>query len=173
MVFPYYRRLSKADQATYRRSDEVRSIPLPDALSLQPLARAVEQALATGERTAVLRAARDLSNGVTRALGLPPVRLEVLDARPSSRTQELHGLYTLPEQGRARIQVWMRTAKQGRVVAWKTFLRTLLHELCHHIDFTSLDLDPSFHTEGFFRRESSLFHQLVPAPDALAEEREP
>ena len=58
----------------------------------------------------------------------------------------------------------MRTAKRKQVVAVKTFLRTLLHELCHHLDYTLLKLDDSFHTEGFFRRESHLFTQLYSDP---------
>jgi hypothetical protein len=40
-------------------------------------------------------------------------------------------------------------------------LRTLLHELNHHLDYEVLKLEDSFHTEGFFKRESSLFKQLV------------
>ncbi|WP_233610131.1 MULTISPECIES: hypothetical protein [Corallococcus] len=55
----------------------------------------------------------------------------------------------------------MRTAKRGRVVAFRTYLRTFLHELCH-LDFLWLELPSSFHTEGFFQRESSLFGQRVP-----------
>ena len=50
------------------------------------------------------------------------------------------------------------------MVAFRTWLRTFLHELCHHLDFMLLELPHSFHTEGFFKRESSLFHQLVPRP---------
>jgi hypothetical protein len=56
----------------------------------------------------------------------------------------------------------MRTARQRRVVAFRTFLRTVLHELCHHLDYLFYRLPDSFHTEGFYKRESSLFHQLVP-----------
>ena len=55
----------------------------------------------------------------------------------------------------------MRTAKRSDVVAFKTFLRTLLHELCHHLDYEYLELEDSFHTQGFFKRESSLFHQII------------
>src|SRR5438874_5763185 len=55
----------------------------------------------------------------------------------------------------------MRTAKQKRVVAFRTYLRTLLHEVGHHLDYTVLGLEESYHTEGFYKRESSLFHQLV------------
>jgi hypothetical protein len=47
------------------------------------------------------------------------------------------------------------------VVRFRTFLRTLLHEVLHHLDVTLLGLDDSFHTEGFFKRESSLVRQLV------------
>jgi hypothetical protein len=56
----------------------------------------------------------------------------------------------------------MRTAKRKRVVAFRTYLRTLLHEVGHHVDYTGLRLAESYHTDGFYKRESSLFHQLVP-----------
>jgi hypothetical protein len=56
----------------------------------------------------------------------------------------------------------MRTSEQKKVVRFKTFLRTLLHELCHHLDFTLFRLTDTYHTEGFFKRESSLVRQLVP-----------
>ncbi|MBK8019762.1 MAG: SprT-like domain-containing protein [Betaproteobacteria bacterium] len=31
----------------------------------------------------------------------------------------------------------------------RTFLRTLLHELCHHLDYEMFRLEETFHTEGF------------------------
>ena len=57
----------------------------------------------------------------------------------------------------------MLTAKRGQVVAYKTFLRTLVHEMCHHLDYQLLKLGDSFHTDGFFKRESSLVNQLLAA----------
>jgi hypothetical protein len=60
----------------------------------------------------------------------------------------------------------MKTAAHERVVRFRTFLRTLLHEVMHHLDITLLGLDDSFHTEGFFKRESSLVRQLVARPRA-------
>ena len=92
---------------------------------------------------------------------MPAVRVEVLAARPHARWGELHGLYTATRGRAPKIQLWMRTAKQRRVVAFRTYLRTLLHEVGHHIDYTFLRLADSYHTEGFYKRESSLFHQLV------------
>ena len=52
-------------------------------------------------------------------------------------------------------------AAEGPSVAFRTFLRTLLHEVGHHLDYTLLRLGDSFHTQGFYARESHLFHQLV------------
>jgi hypothetical protein len=63
----------------------------------------------------------------------------------------------------------MRTAKRGQVVAFRTFLRTLLHEVCHHLDYTYFQLRESYHTEGFFQRESSLFRIIVQQPSAPAQ----
>jgi hypothetical protein len=55
------------------------------------------------------------------------------------------------------------------VVRFRTFLRTLLHEPCDHLDYERLALPDSFHTEGFYKRESRLLRQLVPsAEDAEA-----
>jgi hypothetical protein len=59
----------------------------------------------------------------------------------------------------------MRTAAKRRTVAFRTFVRTLLHELCHHLDFELYNLPESFHTRGFFQRESSLTRQLLPASE--------
>ncbi|MGH7255674.1 MAG: hypothetical protein ACREI3_07840, partial [Nitrospirales bacterium] len=55
----------------------------------------------------------------------------------------------------------MRTAKRRQVVAFRTFLRTLVHELGHHVDYELLGLAETFHTEGFYKRESNLLHQLL------------
>ena len=73
------------------------------------------------------------------------------------------GLYEPDEVtgGIARITVWMRTARKEQVVKFRTFLRTLLHEVCHHLDYEHYELDETFHTEGFYARESSLMRDLL------------
>ncbi len=162
MPFEYYKRLSRAQQAVYRRSDAVTEVRLPRPADLHPLVEDLAAALATESRARTQAATERLILGLCRALGVPPVRVEVLAARPHARWGELHGLYTTEPGRRPRIQLWMRTAKQRRVVAFRTYLRTLLHELGHHLDYTRLRLPDSLHTEGFYKRESSLFHQLVP-----------
>lgn len=164
MPFPYYRRLSRRGQATYRRSDEVAEVPVPGVEALRPAADALRLALLADDGAAVARSAFAVAAGLCRSLGVPSPQLQIHAVRPRGATHELHGLYVPEPEGGAApvIRVWMRTARQGRVVAFRTFLRTLLHELCHHLDYELLELDESFHTEGFFRRESSLFRQLVP-----------
>ena len=162
MAFGYYARLSKAQQAVYRRSDAVHAVRLPAGDALRPLVEALAAELSSGERARVEATAQRVCDGITDGFRIEPVEVEVLEVRPSDTRQELHGLYTPEEGPRPRIRVWMRTAKQGRVVAHRTFVRTLIHELCHHLDYALLDLDDSFHTEGFFKRESSLCRQLLP-----------
>lgn len=162
MPFSYYARLSARDRAIYRKSDAVTSLALPNAERLRPLVEEMRQALLRDDRRAVEAAAGRLALGLAGQMGLLSVTIEVLAVRPSAEWGELHGLYTRDERRPARIQLWMRTVRHRRVVAFRTFLRTLLHEMGHHVDYELLRLPDSFHTEGFFKRESSLFRQLVP-----------
>jgi hypothetical protein len=162
MPFAYYDRLSPRAKAIYRRSDEITTVALPHPEILRPLVGGLRQALEQEQRRAVEGAAGLVARGILKELELDPIDVQVLAVRPSSRDGELHGLYTREEGEPTRIQLWMRTARHRRVVAFRTFLRTLLHELGHHLDYELFRLADSFHTEGFFQRESSLFRQLIP-----------
>jgi len=163
MPFAYFERLSRRQQGIYLRSDKITAVPLPGAAALRPLVVELGAALESGDRALTESACQLLANGLGRALGLPAVRVTVLAARPHAKWGELHGLYeSTGKPGRPpTITLWMRTARQKRVVAFRTFLRTLLHEMGHHLDYTLLRLGDSLHTQGFYQRESHLFHQLV------------
>jgi hypothetical protein len=164
MPFAYYDRLTRAQKRIYSQSDGVGVMPLPAPPTLRPFVDHLAEALASGDRPATEGAADRLLAGLTAHLQVPPLRVEVLAARPARTWGELHGLYTPTQRGRpARVTVWMRTARHKRIVAFRTFLRTLLHELCHHLDYERLRLADSFHTEGFYKREAHLFHQLLGA----------
>ena len=168
MPFAYYAHLSRRQRAIYDKSDRVTEVRLPGAEPLRPVVFALAEALAREERAETQLACQRLLDGLTDALGVGPVRVEVLAARPHAHWGELHGLYTEARGARPpKITLWMRTARQRRVVAFRTFLRTLLHELCHHLDYQRFRLPDSFHTQGFYKRESSLFHQLVPEQEIL------
>jgi hypothetical protein len=159
---PKYRdRLSRARQRIYDRSNGTPSIRLQASLTLRRAVATLPAILEVGDRSRVERVAQLIADQITVSLHVPPVRLIVGGTRPSNTKGELHGLYTPAENGtRSTIHVWMMTAKRQEVVAPRTFLRTLLHEVCHHLDYALLRLPDSLHTEGFYQRESSLFHQL-------------
>ncbi len=164
MPFAYYDRLTRSQQRVYRQSDSVATISIPRAADLHPLVASLEETLAAEDRTKVQAAADRLLAEVAVRLGVPPLRTQVLAVRPSRGWGELHGLYNGSHAGRvARVSVWMRTAQRHQVVKFRTFLRTLLHEFCHHLDYELLRLGDSFHTDGFYRRESRLLRQLLPS----------
>lgn len=162
MVFAYYSRLTRAQQRIYRASDAIEAVPVPDVEPLRALMPGLAAALQAEDRAATERACAHLAGGLCQRLKVPPVAVSVLAARPHDNWGELHGLYEPLDGRRSRITVWMRTARRRQVVAFKSFLRTVLHELGHHLDYELFRLPESFHTEGFYKRESSLFHQLVP-----------
>ncbi len=166
MPFAYYRRLSPRNRAIYRRSAAIRALELPVLADLHPQVAALEQALCGARPRAIAAAAKRLLAAMSAQLGVVGVDvIRVLEVRPSDATSELHGLYERDEDERTRITVWMRTAAKAQVVAFRTFLRTLLHELCHHLDYELYALPDSYHTEGFFARESSLMRQLAPVEE--------
>lgn len=157
------RRLSRADQRVWDRSNAIAAIRVPPTASLTPLALRLGDALATGERLRVQAASQALLDAFCRALSVAPLRVEIGGIRPTNDHGELHGLYRpAAPGGRDRVDVWMHTARRGQVVAFKTFLRTLLHELCHHLDYEHLKLPRSLHTDGFYKRESSLVYAALP-----------
>jgi hypothetical protein len=160
--FAYYDRLSNRDKAIYRASDRVTEVRLSRPEDLRPIVARVKERLAADDRAGLETACADLCRALTAMVGVPPADVGVMAVRPSLRDAELHGLYTRDEKRRPRIRVWMRTVRYRRVVAFRTFLRTLLHEVGHHLDYEHLRLAHSFHTEGFFKREYSLLYQLVP-----------
>jgi hypothetical protein len=163
MPFAYYDRLSAARKRTYDRSDRILRIEWPDAKTLPPLALAVQAPLEAAERAATEKACQALVDAMNAQLKTPPVKVRVLERRPSNNAGELQGLYEPDEAtgGVARITVWMRTARKEQVVKFRTFLRTLIHEVCHHLDYEHYKLAETFHTQGFYTRESALMRELL------------
>ena len=168
--FAYYENLSADSKRTYRKSDAIVRIEVPDIAGLVPLARAIEPALSSAARDAVEAACQALVDGLNRRLNTPPVKVVVLERRPSNSEGELQGLYEPDEVtgGVARISVWMRTARKEQVVKFRTFLRTLVHEVAHHLDYEHYMLAETFHTQGFYTRESGLMRELLDEPRATA-----
>lgn len=163
--FAYFHSLSKRNQAIYRASDAIAAVPLDEDMlpPLCALAARIQPALKAEKRAEVAKLTNQLVAAMCLLLDVQHVPVVVRLVRPSSHQGELHGLYTRHEDGRCQIEVWMRTAQQARVVAYRTYMRTLLHEVLHHLDYVLFELGDSFHNEGFFKRESDLVRRLVAA----------
>jgi hypothetical protein len=178
MPFAYYERLSPARRSIYRRSDAITTLGLPPGIDAGEIVNAIANALAREHRIGLKRASQQLVDALVGGYRVPRVTVRVLARRPTDDYGELHGLYepvdALQERAertgrppRARITVWMRTAKRRQVVAFKSFLRTLVHEIAHHLDYELFLLEETFHTEGFYKRESSLANALLAQAAAL------
>ena len=76
-------------------------------------------------------------------------------------TTELFGDYN-PKTMLIRLR--MRTAVRKQVTSFGTFLSTLCHEFCHHLDFQRLGFADSWHTRGFYERTAALYHHARGTP---------
>jgi sulfite reductase alpha subunit-like flavoprotein len=163
-------RLTRAQQRQYDRSNQIGAIRLNASPRLRLAAIHLMESLAGADQKRTQLLSQAICDEVCAALRVRSPRVKVEGVRRSNRNGELHGLFsTGPTQGE-KIQVWMFTAKRRQAVAFKTFLRTLVHEICHHLDYALLRLGESFHTDGFFKRESSLVRQILEAlPERRAE----
>jgi hypothetical protein len=162
MPFGYYARLSPARQRTYRDSDAIQSLEPPPGVATGAHVARIRASLAAGSRTDVQKACQALIDALVAGYAVQKIRVRVLAQRPADEEGELHGLYEPDDAPKpAHITVWMRTAARKDVVAFKTFFRTLIHELCHHLDYELFHLVETFHTAGFYKRESTLTHALL------------
>lgn len=155
------RRTFLLHQRLVEQSNRIGGIRLAVSPALRSSVSELGPALASASPARVQPVVQRIADEVCRALRVPRVLVTVELARPHNRSGELHGLYTSSRDAGAHIRLWVLTAKRQQVAAFKTFLRTLLHELCHHLDYTLLRLGGSVHCEGFYKRESSLFRQLT------------
>lgn len=162
MPSEWWRRLPDGQRREYERSDAITRVPLRHSEALSAAVIELDASLRGDDLHGTDRASQLLATRICHGLEVPGVRVRVEGVRPHDQRGELHGLYTPGNgTGHDRILVWMRTAKRGDVVRTKTFLRTLLHEVCHHLDFVLFSLPNSFHSRGFYQRESSLLRVVV------------
>ena len=164
----YFHRLSGHQKRIYLNSDAIDHFDLAPSPGARRILTALMTALETEEVARIGPHARALAAEVCRLLGVPPVDVQVRGVRPHNARGELHGLFYPYDRVRRtppHIILWMRTAQRHDVVKPKTFLRTLMHEVGHYLDYSLLRLGDSFHTAGFFKRESSLVRALLTPPE--------
>ena len=107
----------------------------------------------------VRHACGELLAELSKFYEVPECGIRVLASRPlrvrETWTSELFGDYS-PDT--MLIRVWMRTAIRKEVTSFGTFLSTLCHEFCHHLDFHKFRFPDSWHTRGFYERAGALYH---------------
>jgi hypothetical protein len=162
----YFYRLPARAQRIWLKSDSIDRFDLVPGAAAFSLTAALMAALPSGAPFVIERAAQALTDQICGLMAVSPVRVEVRGVRPHNTRGELHGIFyprgPSPRPGPPLIILWMRTAQRHDVVKPRTFLRTLMHELGHYLDYALLQLEESFHTTGFFRRESFLVRILCP-----------
>jgi hypothetical protein len=153
-------------RAEFLASDRLDSLGVPQDDRLTRPAQAIERALQTDDRAALRAACREFLAEAAGFFGVRTPELRVLAARPlrvreGGWASELFGDYD-PET--AVIRVWMRTAVRKQVTSFGTFLSTLCHEFCHHLDIDRFGFRDSPHTRGFYERAAVLYHHARGTP---------
>ncbi len=146
-------------------SDRQRELILPPHNRLRDIAQSIESAMHEGASTDVRRTCDEFLSTAADFYKVPHCGVKVLAARPlrvrEYSTTELFGDY---QPSNYQIRVWMRTAIRKEVTSYGTFLSTLCHEFCHHLDFHRLALRNSWHTRGFYERTGALYHHARGTP---------
>jgi hypothetical protein len=152
--------------AEFLASDRLGALELPSDNRLVLQAKSIELALENGRSAALRCACLECLTVASEFYGVPGPAVRVLAARPlrgreSGWATELFGDYT-PQ--RMLIRVWMKTALRKKVTSTGTFLSTLCHEFCHHLDYQHFGFRDSPHTRGFYKRTATLYHHMRATP---------
>ena len=155
----------KANRAGFLESDRIRTIDLPGDGRLPSIAELIKPAM-TGETSGdVRRFCSEFLGVASEFYKVPNCTIRVLAARPlrvrERGTFELFGDYNPDTKV---IRVWMRTAVRKEVTSFGTFVSTLCHEFCHHLDFQKFGFSDSWHTRGFYERAATLYHHARGTP---------
>jgi hypothetical protein len=149
----------------FSESDRIKTLDLPRNGALTEIAQRLESAMKADKIRDVRSACTEFLATASDFYQVPTCGVRVLAARPlrtrEHGTFELFGDYT-PES--VLIRVWMRTAVRKEVTSFGTFLSTLCHEFCHHLDFKKLGFADSWHTRGFYERAAVLYHYASGTP---------
>jgi hypothetical protein len=149
----------RKDRSGFLESDRIKTLDVPGNGRLTEIAQHLESAMKADEIRDVRSACTEFLATASDFYKVPTCRVRVLAARPlrtrERGTFELFGDYS-PDV--MLIRVWMRTAVRKEVTSFGTFMSTLCHEFCHHLDFKKFGFPDSWHTRGFYERAGALYH---------------
>ena len=153
-------------RAEFLASDKLCDLEIPRDARLQAPASALDPALKRGESAGVREICAEFLRVASEFYGVSQPRVRVLAARPvrvyeGGGASEVFGDYDLRKM---EIRVWMRTAVRKQVTSVGTFLSTLCHEFCHHLDVQRLGFPDTPHTRGFYARTAVLYHHARGTP---------
>src|SRR2546425_2488769 len=148
----------KTSSARFLQSDRMRTLDLPQDRTLLAIAKSIESGMKAGSSADVRRSCAEFLDFAAAFYEVPSCGFRVLAARPlrvrENWASELFGDYN-PES--MLIRIWMRTAVRKEITSFGTFLSTLCHEFCHHLDFQRFRFPDSWHTRGFYERTATLY----------------
>jgi hypothetical protein len=151
--------------AQFLESDRLASMELPAQGDLRRIAVSLDESLKQGNRAAIQQTCTDFLDVASDFYKVERPNVKILAARPlrvrENTTVELFGDYHLDTM---IIRVWTRTAVRKRTTTFGTFLSTLCHEFCHHLDGRKLGFRRSPHTRGFYQRAALLYHHARATP---------
>jgi hypothetical protein len=150
----------------FRESERFTAMDLPPGPKLSRMAEDIRLAMTEGSREQVRRTCASFLNAAAPFYGVRVPEVRALAARPLRVREggwqtELFGDYSL---GEAVIRIWTRTAVRKQVTSFGTFLSTLCHEFCHHLDCQKFGFSRSPHTRGFYERAALLYHHARGTP---------
>jgi hypothetical protein len=155
----------KRNLKSFVESDRLITLPLPPDDRLPRIAGCIESAMRAGRMPEIGRASEEFLNAACDFFQIGRCGIRVLAARPvrvrEYSTTELFGDY---HPGTVLIRVWTRTAVRREITSFGTFLSTLCHEFCHHLDFQRFGFRDSWHTRGFYERTAALYHHAKGTP---------
>ena len=155
----------KSNLAGFQESERINTLDLPPDDRLPAIAKSIELTMKAGEIAKVRQSCVEFVKAASQFYQVPECIVRVLAARPvktrESWTTELFGDYD-PET--MVIRVWVRTAVRKEITSFGTFLSTLCHEFCHHLDYKKLGFADSWHTRGFYERAGVLYHHARGTP---------
>ena len=155
----------KSNLMGFQESDRINTLNFPNDSRLPDIAKSIESAMKAEETASIRSACAEFLKTASQFNGVPACGVRVLAARPlrirEQWSTELFGDYT-PET--MLIRVWMRTAVRKEITSFGTFLSTLCHEFCHHLDYKKFSFPDSWHTRGFYERAAVLYHHARGTP---------
>src|SRR5437588_12337261 len=118
-----------------------------------------------GTNVGVRQACTELLSAASESYRPPTCGISGLAARPLRVREEWASeLFGDDNPESMLIRVWMRTALRKEITSFGTFVSTLCHEFCHHLDFQRFGFPDSWHTRGFYERTAALYHHARGTP---------